>query len=63
MKQAFTNGCGRSHSAWQLDRNWQFYEVLPITSALRTQFDYERYGKLFADNQLIGMRVIEGRGR
>ena len=62
MKDAFITGWGRSFSVGRRGKK-PFYKEVTITNALRSQFDYERYGKLPEENLTIGMRVIEGRGR
>jgi hypothetical protein len=63
MKEAFANGCGMSFSVGRFRGKRPFYKEVTITNALRSQFDYEGYGKLSEGNPTIGMRVIEGRGR
>ncbi|NTU49726.1 MAG: hypothetical protein HGA87_02320 [Desulfobulbaceae bacterium] len=63
MKEVFIIGCGMSFSVGRFRRNWLFYKEVTITNALRSQFDYERYEKLPVESPIIGMRVIEGRGR
>jgi hypothetical protein len=62
MKQAFTNGCGRSFSVDRFSCNLLFYKEVTITNALRSQFDYEGYEKLPEECPRSGIRVIEGRG-
>ena len=63
MKEAFAIGWGRRLSGGFLEDNWHFYMEVTITNAARSQFDYERYGKLPEENLTIGMWVIEGRRR
>jgi len=63
MKQAFAIGWGMSFSVGRFRRNMSFYKEVTITNALRSQFNFERYGKLPEECPRIGMWVIEGRGR
>ncbi|ACF43707.1 hypothetical protein [Pelodictyon phaeoclathratiforme] len=63
MKQAFAIGWGISFSVGRFRRNLLFYKDVKITNALRSQFDYERYGKLPEKKPTISVKVIEGRGR
>ena len=63
MRRAFASGCGRSFSVGRFKRNWLFYKGVTITNAVRSQFDVELYEKLLEESLIIGMRVVEGRGR
>ena len=63
MKQAFLSGCGGSYSGGLFEDNWQFYKKVTIANAARSQFDFDRYGKLPVESPIIGVRVIKGRGR
>ncbi len=63
MKQVFAIGWGMSFSVGRFRRNLPFYKEVTITNALRSQFDFERYGKLPEECPTISVRVIEGRGR